>query len=64
MAPEQCIVFEDSPNGVEAAKRAEMQVCALLSPYADSQDLSRADCVFSSYRDLMTFIANWVLKYY
>lgn len=59
LAPQHCIVFEDSPNGVEAAKRAGMQVCALLSPYVDSQDLSRADYVFSSYSDLIPFISNW-----
>ncbi len=59
VAPQHCIAFEDSPNGVEAAKRAEMQVCALLSPYVDSQDLSRADHIFSSYRDLCAFISNW-----
>ena len=59
VAPQHCIAFEDSPNGVEAAKRAEMQVCALLSPYVDSQDLSRADYIFSSYRDLCAFISNW-----
>ena len=59
MAPQRCIVFEDSPNGVEAAKRAGMQVCALLSPYVDRQDLSRANYVFSNYRDLIPFIANW-----
>ena len=57
--PADCVAFEDSPNGIEAAKQAGMKVCALLSPYVDLADLDSADFVFSDYRELLPFVMNW-----
>ena len=51
--PDETIAFEDSKNGVIAAKAAGMTVIALKSPYTGRGDLDQADLVIESFRDLM-----------
>ncbi|NTU41656.1 MAG: HAD family phosphatase [Nitrospirales bacterium] len=49
--PENCLVIEDAPYGVEAAKRAEMRSVALTTTY-DRSLLSSADIVVDSFDEL------------
>ncbi|HMJ10224.1 MAG TPA: HAD-IA family hydrolase [Polyangiaceae bacterium] len=51
-APEQCLVFEDSLAGVEAARAANMQVIALPDPHMDRSRFENADLVVDSYDEL------------
>lgn len=46
--PAQCIVFEDAPAGVEAAKSGGMMCIAVTTPIVDRHDLSQADRVVNS----------------
>jgi len=46
--PSECVVFEDSTAGINAAKRAGMQAVALVRPGLPEQDMSRADLIVSS----------------
>jgi beta-phosphoglucomutase len=50
--PEHCLVIEDTPHGVEAAKTAGMYVIALLTTYTKNQ-LQQADEVVSHYSQLI-----------
>ncbi|MDR2648499.1 MAG: HAD family hydrolase [Clostridiales bacterium] len=50
--PGQCIVIEDSANGVLAAKRAGMQCIAYKNPASGVQDLSSADIVIDSFSQI------------
>jgi len=53
VAPERCVVFEDSHVGVLAAKRAGAYCIAVRNPHAHfPQDLSEADVVLSSMCEL------------
>jgi HAD superfamily hydrolase (TIGR01509 family) len=53
VAPARCIVFEDSTVGVLAAKRAGMFTVGVPNARAqERQDLSAADLVFGSMRDV------------
>lgn len=54
--PGNCLAFEDSPNGIEAAIKAGMQVVAINSPWVNKQDLSAAHVIVDNYHDL---IGEW-----
>ncbi len=48
--PADCLVIEDSANGVTAAKRAGMKVIGFKNPNSGDQDLSLADMVIDDFR--------------
>jgi len=50
--PAECIVIEDSKNGVTAAKAAGMKCIGFLNPSSGDQDLSNSDVVIRSFREL------------
>ncbi len=49
---ENCIVIEDSTNGIKAAKAAGIYCIAYKSEGVDSQDQSLADRVINDYKEL------------
>jgi HAD superfamily hydrolase (TIGR01509 family) len=51
LKPEECIVVEDSRNGVLAAKAAGMNIVATTNVYTEREDLSNADIVVTSLGD-------------
>ncbi|MFO0887005.1 MAG: HAD family phosphatase [Candidatus Saccharimonadales bacterium] len=46
--PSQCIVIEDAPSGIEAAKRAGMKCIAITAVYTTDDDLNGADIIVHS----------------
>jgi beta-phosphoglucomutase family hydrolase len=52
LRPEECVVIEDSKNGVEAAKAAGMRCIGFKNPNSGEQDLSAADMVIRSFLEL------------
>ncbi len=52
VSPQECLVFEDSRNGVVAAKAAGMQCIAYYNPNSGNQDLSRADRIIESFAEV------------
>lgn len=51
LQPEECIVIEDSRNGVLAAKAAGMHVVATTNVYTEREDLSEADIIVTCLGD-------------
>lgn len=49
--PEECVVIEDSRNGVLAAKAAGMHVVATTNVYTEKEDLSDADIIVTCLGD-------------
>ena len=47
--PVECIVIEDSHNGVTGAKEAGMTCIGFRNPNSGNQDLSRADLVIDDF---------------
>lgn len=52
VSPNQCLVIEDTPHGVEAAKAAGMYAIALLTTYTKDQ-LQHADEVITHFSQLI-----------
>ncbi|QOJ22304.1 MAG: HAD family phosphatase [Gammaproteobacteria bacterium] len=50
-SPENCVVIEDAPHGIDAAKRAGMRCIALSTTY-DAGKLQQADFVVDSYAEI------------
>lgn len=50
--PKECTVIEDSANGVEGAKKAGMKCIGFQSPSTPKQDLSKADYIVSSMKEI------------
>jgi HAD superfamily hydrolase (TIGR01509 family) len=51
LAPQECLVVEDSANGIRAAKAAGIPVLATSNPYTEREDLSAADMVVTCIGD-------------
>jgi HAD superfamily hydrolase (TIGR01509 family) len=51
LKPEECIVIEDSRNGVVAAKAAGMNVVATTNVYTEKEDLHEADIIVTCLGD-------------
>jgi HAD superfamily hydrolase (TIGR01509 family) len=51
LEPDECVVIEDSRNGVLAAKAAGMHVVATTNVYTEKEDLHEADIVLTSLGD-------------
>lgn len=47
-----CLVIEDSSNGVRAAKRAGMKCIGFYNRNSGDQDLSEADVIIDSFKDI------------
>ena len=59
LKPEECLVIEDSRNGVLAAKAAGMKCVGFRNKNSGVQDLSEADLIVGSYKELtMEAMAN------
>ena len=52
LEPEECVVIEDSKNGVAAAKAAGMKCIGYNNPHSGNQDISRADRIIHSFAEL------------
>ncbi|MEC0238457.1 HAD family phosphatase [Paenibacillus dokdonensis] len=50
--PSECWVLEDSKHGIQAAKSAGMRCIGFINPNSGNQDLSRADTIINSVRDI------------
>ena len=51
-SPAEAIAFEDSPNGIESAKRAGLFCVAVTNPITQAQDVSKADLRLDSLADM------------
>jgi pseudouridine-5'-monophosphatase len=58
--PSQCLVVEDSPAGVQAARAAGMQVVAVPYPGLDPETLGDADLLVTSLEQLDPTVLNTV----
>lgn len=50
--PENCLVFEDASNGIEAARNAGMKVIGFKNPHNSYGELAKADFVITDYGQL------------
>jgi pseudouridine-5'-monophosphatase len=50
--PRRCLVFEDSPAGIEAARRAQMRVIGLAGALTGVEAVHGADVVIASFANL------------
>jgi beta-phosphoglucomutase len=55
VSPENCVVFEDSKNGIKAAKAAGMFCIAYSGANSGEQDRSHADMQIDDYDELRNF---------
>jgi len=50
--PSDCMVIEDSTNGIAAAKAANIYCVGFKSPHSTNQDYGKADKVISSFEEI------------
>jgi beta-phosphoglucomutase-like phosphatase (HAD superfamily) len=53
LQPHECIAFEDTEHGVQAAADAKIACFAIPHTLSKGQNFSRATAVFSSFEEVM-----------
>ncbi|MDP4291783.1 MAG: HAD family phosphatase [Bacteroidota bacterium] len=56
LSPEECMVVEDSANGVNAAKNAGMYCFGFHNPSSGNQDISPSDRIVNALDEIIEFI--------
>jgi HAD superfamily hydrolase (TIGR01509 family) len=59
IAPDKCMAFEDSPNGIESGLAANMTVIAVGSPYVNPGDLDSAAAIVADLHQAMEMFSGW-----
>lgn len=59
--PEECIVFEDTPAGIGAAKKAGMRAIGLTTTYP-AAELAQADAIVASCADVKASFRGGLIK--
>lgn len=49
---ENCLVIEDAPSGITAAKRAGMKAVAIETPWAEDKKLEEADLIIEGFSEI------------
>lgn len=62
VAPEDCLVIEDSTNGITAAKAANMTCVAFFNPHSGKQNLEKADIIVEGFEEIDTVFLNNVYQ--
>ena len=58
--PEECLVIEDAPNGILAAKNAGMRCMGFRHQFNKNMDFSNTDLIVESFENLsLNEIKNW-----
>lgn len=60
VSPQECVVIEDSTNGILSAKRAGMRVIGFVNPFSGDQDMSGAERVIRSLTELPSVISSFL----
>lgn len=56
LTSDACVVVEDSPSGIRAAKNAHMLCVGYINPHTQGQDLSLADRAVTHYADCSAYL--------
>ena len=62
-APSECLVIEDSCNGLNAARSAGMVRVAFHNPHSGNQDLSAADYVIEGFEEITPVFLDRVYRH-
>ena len=61
--PSECLVIEDSSNGLRAAKAAGISRLAFHNPNSGNQDLSIANCIVESFEEVTPYFLYYVYQH-
>ena len=59
VSPAECMVFEDSRNGIEGARAAGMKVVGIDSIHVEPGDLAGAHHIIGNFDDALPWLEAW-----
>lgn len=63
VSPDECVVIEDSCNGLLAARAAGMTRVAFFNPHSGAQDLSAADYVVEGFDEVDSSVLRYIYQH-